>query len=297
MSEGTSSRYNRTQQQTQRHSRYNSNHGPPTYTHSSRRGNYRGNINNNRGRGNYHQRQPQRYHHDDNNNTNNTGYYPPTQNSFYPPPHHHQNKRYDSTYQPYPPQPPHGTYPQEQHDNSHFYPHSNYQPQVQQMFQPPASYFDDKKGNGTQNFNNTNSNFNNDIVSTSSNKYHQPQSSEPPIQRGIQSPSLSNPHQKFHHPEDHLNLDVEKFKVDPDISPFYYLTEISEFVDQSEDPKEYERIQRVFKENESLDSKLQEQQLLLFKTNLEFGLLTSQSERDKLNVELTQEKLDSLLMT
>lgn len=76
-------------------------------------------------------------------------------------------------------------------------------------------------------------------------------------------------------------------------SPFYYLTGLDQ---SSENEQELLRIRNLFKEDDSIDAKLQEQKLQLCKSELELGLLSTQCEKDALNVQLTQENLDALLL-
>lgn len=84
-----------------------------------------------------------------------------------------------------------------------------------------------------------------------------------------------------------------KRRVDKDESPFYYLTDLDK---SSNDPKELESIRQVFKEGDRLDKQLEEHNFNLLKSELELGLLATQCEKDKLSVQLTQEKLDTFLM-
>ncbi|SCU95179.1 LANO_0E09560g1_1 [Lachancea nothofagi CBS 11611] len=76
-------------------------------------------------------------------------------------------------------------------------------------------------------------------------------------------------------------------------SPFYHLTGLDEFTD---DELERSRIRALFREDGDIDTKLQEQKLQLCKIELELGLLSTQSEKDALNVRLTQDNLDALLL-
>ena len=64
----------------------------------------------------------------------------------------------------------------------------------------------------------------------------------------------------------------------------------------SDDPKELESIRQMFKESDRLDKQLEEHNFNLLKNELELGLLATQCEKDKLSVQLTQEKLDTFLM-
>lgn len=82
-------------------------------------------------------------------------------------------------------------------------------------------------------------------------------------------------------------------RVDRKESCFYYLTDLDK---STEDPAELQRIRDTLREGDELDRELEAHNLKLLKTELELGLLTTQCERDALNVQLTQEKLDSLLM-
>ncbi|CCE90256.1 Lge1p TDEL_0B01270 [Torulaspora delbrueckii] len=82
-------------------------------------------------------------------------------------------------------------------------------------------------------------------------------------------------------------------RVDMAESCFYYLTDLDKSTD---DPVELQKIRETLREGEQLDRELETHNLKLLKTELELGLLTTQCERDALNVQSTQEKLDSLLM-
>lgn len=82
-------------------------------------------------------------------------------------------------------------------------------------------------------------------------------------------------------------------RVDKKESSFFYLTDLDKSTD---DPVELQKIRDTLREGERLDHELEAHNLKLLKTELELGLLTTQCERDALNVQLTQEKLDSLLM-
>lgn len=84
-----------------------------------------------------------------------------------------------------------------------------------------------------------------------------------------------------------------KKRVDKNESPFFYLTGLDESTD---DANELENIRLVLKESDSLDRNIEAQNLQILKNELELGILTTQCERDALSVQLTQEKLDSLLM-
>lgn len=57
-----------------------------------------------------------------------------------------------------------------------------------------------------------------------------------------------------------------------------------------------EKLREAYQEGDRIDRKLEELKLKIFKDELELGLMSTQCEKDALNVRLTQEKLDSLLM-
>lgn len=76
-------------------------------------------------------------------------------------------------------------------------------------------------------------------------------------------------------------------------NPILYLTD-PEIL--SSDPNKLEEIHKVFQESDLLDRRLGQQKLAMWKTELELGLLNTQSGKDALNVQLNQEKLDTLLM-
>lgn len=84
-----------------------------------------------------------------------------------------------------------------------------------------------------------------------------------------------------------------KRRFDKNESPFFYLTDLDKSTD---DTAKLDKIKQVLSENDSLDRKIEQERLKILKDELELSLLTSQCERDSLNVQLTQEKLDSLLM-
>lgn len=81
--------------------------------------------------------------------------------------------------------------------------------------------------------------------------------------------------------------------IDLKDSPFLYLTQWDKF---AESEQKLAQIRAVFQENDIIDSRLEDQKLKIWKNELELGLLSTQCEKDALNVQLTQEKLDSLLM-
>lgn len=110
-------------------------------------------------------------------------------------------------------------------------------------------------------------------------------------QHGSNTPSsFPSPHYGMSAP---AATSTVKRRVDKDESPFYYLTDLDK---SSDDPRELESIRQVFKESDRLDKQLEEHNLNLFKSELELGLLATQCEKDKLSVQLTQEKLDTFLM-
>ncbi|SCU88182.1 LAFA_0E11188g1_1 [Lachancea sp. 'fantastica'] len=76
-------------------------------------------------------------------------------------------------------------------------------------------------------------------------------------------------------------------------SPMYHLTGLDEY---TIDEPERSRIRSVLREDGEIDLKLEEQKLQLCKSELELGLLSTQSEKDALNVQLTQETLDAILL-
>lgn len=82
-------------------------------------------------------------------------------------------------------------------------------------------------------------------------------------------------------------------RINPKDSPFLYLTELDKSVDSE---KDLAYIREVFQDSDSIDAKLEEQKLQIWKNELELGLLSTQSEKDALSVQLTQEKLDALLL-
>lgn len=90
-----------------------------------------------------------------------------------------------------------------------------------------------------------------------------------------------------------INTEAPAPALNSNDSPFYYLTGLNH---STEDAQELLRIRAIFKEDDAIDAKLQEQKLLLCKSELELGLLSTQCEKDALNVQLAQENLDSLLL-
>lgn len=81
----------------------------------------------------------------------------------------------------------------------------------------------------------------------------------------------------------------KKFSISEDENPFIYLM-------SSNDNGEISKLKEIFKENDSIDNKLEDLKLKILKTELDLGLMSTQCEKDALNVQITQEKLDSLLM-
>ena len=80
-------------------------------------------------------------------------------------------------------------------------------------------------------------------------------------------------------------------QMDSEVSPFYYLTEIHRNgnLDQGQ-------TKTIFNYNDKIDRLLEENKLLVLRNELEFNLMTTQGEKDSLNVQLTQENLDSILL-
>ncbi|SCV03328.1 LAMI_0H07272g1_1 [Lachancea mirantina] len=76
--------------------------------------------------------------------------------------------------------------------------------------------------------------------------------------------------------------------------PFVYLTGLDQTMIGNE--PETSKVRDIFRQNDSIDAKLEEQKLQLWKSELELGLLSTQCEKDILNVRLTQENLDALLL-
>ncbi|CAH02359.1 Lge1p [Kluyveromyces lactis] len=81
----------------------------------------------------------------------------------------------------------------------------------------------------------------------------------------------------------------KKFTIPKDENPFIYMM-------SNDDHSRTSKLKEVYKENDQIDNKLEELKLKIFKDELELGLMSTQCEKDALNVQLTQEKLDSLLM-
>ncbi|SCV03194.1 LAME_0H08460g1_1 [Lachancea meyersii CBS 8951] len=75
--------------------------------------------------------------------------------------------------------------------------------------------------------------------------------------------------------------------------PSYFLTGLNEYTN---DEQERSKIRSLLRGDEEIDAKLEEQKLQLCKSELELGLLSTQSEKDALNVQLTQENLDAILL-
>ncbi|CCH62623.1 hypothetical protein TBLA_0H03420 [Henningerozyma blattae CBS 6284] len=284
-----SSRYN------QKPSRYN----PST----SIRG--RGNYQSSRGRAPYHR--SNRYHHHNNNAPNqysesytpyNSTYNTPYNAQYNQPPNQepnryyqnqqttfHNNRRYDPSYS------------QQYSSSNNRYQYSQQSYQDQEL---PSPYDDNTNSNNiTSQDNNNNNNNNNNTTHKNYIPRHSPipyhtrgsesnntngQSSS----NGISIPTTNNGINKSPIPK-------EK-RMEDSISPFFYLTDIDKSIDKSIDPTLFNRTKQIYEISEELDKKLYDHEFQLFKNELEFGLLTSQSERDQLNVQLTQEKLDSLLM-
>ena len=83
-------------------------------------------------------------------------------------------------------------------------------------------------------------------------------------------------------------------KFDMRESPFLYLTGLHKL--KGKENSEYEEIKAVLKEGDTIDDKLSKEKLKIVMNEVELALLSNQCEKDTLNVQLTQDNLDSLLL-
>ena len=83
-------------------------------------------------------------------------------------------------------------------------------------------------------------------------------------------------------------------KFDMRESPFLYLTGLHKL--KGKENSEYEEIKTVLKEGDTIDDKLSKEKLKRVMNEVELALLSNQCEKDTLNVQLTQDNLDSLLL-
>lgn len=114
-----------------------------------------------------------------------------------------------------------------------------------------------------------------------------------PLQSSRYLSSGSSISKRDSRPSTPADIDNSKACIEIKDSAFLYLTGLNK---STQDKQELEKICRVFLESDEIDNKLEQQKLDIWKTELELGLLNTQSEKDSLNVQLTQENLDSLLM-
>lgn len=110
-------------------------------------------------------------------------------------------------------------------------------------------------------------------------------------QYGLPSENMNNnsPSHNQRHSPVAMKAKPKKFSISEDENPFIYLM-------SSNDNGEISKLKEIFKENDSIDNKLEDLKLKILKTELDLGLMSTQCEKDALNVQITQEKLDSLLM-
>ncbi|CDO92482.1 unnamed protein product [Kluyveromyces dobzhanskii CBS 2104] len=111
--------------------------------------------------------------------------------------------------------------------------------------------------------------------SSSSSTYSQGSNTFPASHNSYSAPKYEQPKKKFTLPKNE--------------SPFVHIM-------SNDDYDRTSKLREVYKESDLIDGKLEELKLKIFKDELELGLMSTQCEKDALNVQLTQEKLDSLLM-
>lgn len=109
----------------------------------------------------------------------------------------------------------------------------------------------------------------------------------PPSQQDMRTPTpTSATHQNS--PYTGAEEFNKKFVIPKDESPFLYMIHSA--------GSRTTKLKEIYKENDEIDNKIEELKIKLFRDELELGLMSTQCEKDALNVQLTQEKLDSLLM-
>ncbi|CAI4054509.1 hypothetical protein SUVZ_16G2290 [Saccharomyces uvarum] len=93
------------------------------------------------------------------------------------------------------------------------------------------------------------------------------------------------------------SITKKKRVVDMKDSPFLYLTDFDKNTKRTTNAdSECDKVRVVFNESEFIDTTLQDLHLKVNSNELELRLLNNQCNKHALNIQLTQEKLDSLLL-